>query len=83
MALADFFSILLGLGADYTGALVLRQPQLPSPATTQHPFIIDALAGYGKTISAQQNFDGLHVWGKRRAPLQEKEKGGSTIFAEI
>jgi hypothetical protein len=32
-------------------------------------FITSALAGCGKTISTQQNFDGLHVWGKRRPPL--------------
>jgi hypothetical protein len=30
-----------------------------------------ALAGCGKTISVEQNFDGLHVWYKRRLPLQD------------
>jgi hypothetical protein len=29
---------------------------------------MSALAGYGKTISAQQNFDGLHVWDRRKTP---------------
>jgi hypothetical protein len=30
-----------------------------------------ALAGCGKTISVEQNFDGLHVWDKRRLPPQD------------
>ena len=32
-------------------------------------------AGCGKTISAQQRFDGLHVWDKRRTPSQDAQKG--------
>ena len=31
--------------------------------------------GCGKTISAQQSFDGLHVWDKRRTPSQDAQKG--------
>ena len=36
---------------------------------------LKALAGYGKTISAQQNFDGLHVWenGTRLRKIAERD----------
>ena len=33
------------------------------------------LAGCGKTISAQQNFDGLHVWDKWRTPRRHHYVG--------
>ena len=33
------------------------------------------LTGCGKTISAQQNFDSLHVWDKSRTPSQDAQKG--------
>jgi hypothetical protein len=33
------------------------------------------LAVFGKTISAQQNFDGLHVWDKSGRPSQDAQKG--------
>ena len=32
-------------------------------------------SSYGKTISAQQNFDGLGVWDKNRPSLQDVQKG--------
>ncbi len=32
-------------------------------------------AGYGKTISAHQSFDGLHVWDKSRTLQQDAQKG--------
>jgi len=32
-------------------------------------------AGCGKTISAQQRFDGLHVWDNRRTRSQDAQKG--------
>jgi hypothetical protein len=39
-----------------------------------HPASPDS-SSYGKTISAQQNFDGLHVWDKNRPPAQDFQKG--------
>ena len=36
---------------------------------------IRCLAGCGKTISAQKNFDGLHVRDKRRTPSQDAQTG--------
>ena len=35
------------------------------------------LAGCGKTISAQQSFDGLHIWDKRKTLPQDAQKGRS------
>jgi hypothetical protein len=32
-------------------------------------------SSYGKTNSAQQNFDGLHVWDNNRPPPQDVQKG--------
>ena len=32
------------------------------------------LAGCGKTISVQRNFDGLHVWDKKRTPPQDNAR---------
>jgi hypothetical protein len=38
------------------------------------PWTVPKLAGCGKTISAQQSFDGLHVWDKERMPQQDVQK---------
>jgi hypothetical protein len=34
-----------------------------------------SLAGCEKTISAQPNFEALHVWNKKRAIPQDAQKG--------
>jgi hypothetical protein len=39
------------------------------------------LVGYGITISTQRNFDGLHVWDKRRTPLSGCSKRPSSKAA--
>ena len=33
------------------------------------------IAGFGETISVQQNIDDLHVWNEKRTPPQDPQKG--------